>query len=304
MDLRQLRYFTTVCEEESFSRAAQRLHMTQPPLSTTVAALERELGIQLLHRVQHGVIPTEAGRLLALRGAQILRQADDLRDHLRGLGEGSEGHLTVAAAPSFAWRYIPELIRRFSELAPRASLTLIDPTPEITVDEVLRGAADVGAVLTPNFPLFQEMYAGSLHMHPMGELETLAVLPLSWEQGDDPVDALELASYTWFLPPDDPKYPGLRRMVEDLWLSWGAKMPAIQEIATLQTAVPLIAGGLGVTLMPESIREHRHTQVAIRPLQQTVPTTTAALIWAKETEPSPIARRFIELAKGLTQPLR
>ncbi|MBL5972512.1 MAG: LysR family transcriptional regulator [Candidatus Leucobacter sulfamidivorax] len=304
MDLRQLRYFTAVCEEESFSRAAQRLHMTQPPLSTTVANLERELGIQLLHRVQHGVIPTEAGRLLALRASQILRQADELQAHLRGLGEGSEGHLTVAVAPSFAWRYIPEIIQRFTQLAPRASLTLMDPTPEVTVEEVLRGGADVGAVLTLDFPLFSEMYAGSLHMHPMGELETLAVLPSHWGQSDEPVDALDLRSLIWFLPPESPKFPGLRGMAESFWHSLGHEMPVVQEVATLQTAMPLIAGGLGVTMMPESVREHQLNRLVTRPFVQEVATSTAALIWSKEIDPSPIAQRFIGVATALTPPPR
>ncbi|XPP27150.1 MAG: LysR family transcriptional regulator [Leucobacter sp.] len=301
MDLRQLRYFTAVCEEESFSRAAQRLHMTQPPLSTTVAALERELGIQLLNRVQHGVIPTEAGKLLALRAGQILRQTDELGAHLRGLGEGSEGHITIAAAPSFAWRYIPEMIRRFTQLAPRASLTLLDPTPEIIVEEVLRGGAEVGAVVCPDLPLFTAQYASSLHVLPVGELPTLAVLPLSWEKGEEPVDVLELRSLTWFLPEDNPRFPGLRRMAEDLWRSWGLEMPAIQEIATLQTAMPLIAGGLGVAMMPASIREHQLTQITTRPFLQAVPATTATLIWSKEVEPSPIAQRFIDIATDLTR---
>lgn len=301
MDLRQLRYFTTVCEEESFSRAAQRLHMTQPPLSTTVAALERELGIQLLHRVQHGVVPTEAGKLLALRAGQILRQTDELGAHLRGLGTGSEGHLTVGAAPAFSWKYIPEMIRRFTRLAPRASLTLLDPTPEIIVEEVLRGGADVGAVVCPDMPLFASQYASSLHMLIVGELPAVAALPLSWEAGDEPIDAFELQHLTWFLPRDNPRFPGLRRMAEDLWHGWGREMPQVQEVATLQTAMPLIAGGLGVTIMPSSIREVQHTQMTTRPFLQQIPPTMAVLIWPKETEPSPVARRFIDITIEFSQ---
>jgi len=301
MDLRQLRYFVTVCEEESFSRAAQRLHMTQPPLSTTVSALERELGIQLLHRVQHGVLPTEAGQILANRAAQILRQSEDLRTHLSGLGAGHEGHLTISAAPAFSWKYIPAIIREFTRAAPRATLTLVDPNPEVIVEDVLRGGTDVGAVICPDPTLFRSQYADRLNILTVGELPPVLALPLSWEQGDVPVDARELSHLTWFLPKDNQRFPGLRRMTEQLWSSWHHEMPPVQEVSTLQTAMPLIAGGLGVSLMPSSIREFHLSAITTRPLAQKSPPMAALMIWSKETTPSPIAQRFISIATEVTQ---
>lgn len=301
MDLRQLRYFVTVCEEESFSRAASRLHMTQPPLSTTVATLERELGVKLLNRVQHGVIPTEAGTLLAHRAAQILRQTDELRTHMQGLGRGSAGHITVAAAPPFAWRYIPPLLQQFSEVAPQATFTLVDPAPEIVLEEVLRRSVDVGAILAPDFGLFSRMYADTLHICPVAELATHAILPMSWENGDEPVDLLDLHELTWFLPVDNPRFPGLRRMAENLWNAHGKPLPPVQEVYTMQTAIPLIAGGLGVSMLPESVRDYQHSQVTTRPFLQEVERTVAALIWSKETTPTPLAQRFIDLVLNLRQ---
>lgn len=299
MEIRQLRYFTTVCAERSFSRAAVKLHMTQPPLSTSVAALERELGVKLLQRTQHGVIPTEAGRYLALRGQQILSQAEQAETHLRSIGEGKEGHLTVAAAPTFAWEFIPILLRRFTSLAPSADITLTDPGAESAVEAVIRGAADIGIVVTSDAAQLGAMYASELHVLAVLDLPMLAVLPPAWESSPDPLDALELRDQTWFLPSKSSRFPGLGEMFEALWSGWTDAPLRYREVSTLQTAVPLVAGGLGVSLMPATIRQFQHRQIVTRTLVQHVPPMQGAVLWRNDIDLTPVQRRFLDLVVEL-----
>jgi len=295
MDLRQIRYFTTVCAEGSFSRAAQRLHMTQPPLSTSVAGLERELGVRLLTRTQHGVVPTEAGRYLALKGEQILALASQVEGNLRDLGQGRGGHLTIAAVPTFSWEFMPMLLRRFGEVAPTAEISLIDPPATEAVDAVLRGWADIGIVVTTDAERLAKINAGQLRVEKVRDLEVLAVLPMRWADSPDPLDALELLHEEWVIPGPTPYFPGVFELVDRLWREWAGTVPKFRSVHSLQTALPLVAGGIGVSLMPETVLRFPRSQTVVRRLQQAVPPMHAAVIWRDDIELSPLQRRFLDL---------
>ena len=302
MDLRQIRYFTTVCAEGSFSRAAVRLHMTQPPLSMSVAALERELGVKLLERTQHGVTPTEAGRYLALKGGQILSQSSQVEGHLRDLGRGRSGHLVVAAVPTFTWEFMPGLLRRFAEIAPDADIVLTDPAAQDAVDAVLQGAADIAIVVTADSARLGQIHAGQLRVQHVRDLALAAVLPERWATSPDPLDALLLRDEEWVIPVPTPRFPGLYELVEDLWRDWGETMPRIRQVLSLQTALPLIAGGIGVSLMPETVVKFPQSQAVMRHLIQPVPPMHAAVLWRSGVAPSPLQQKFLDLVFELGEP--
>lgn len=295
MDIRQIRYFTTVCAEGSFSRAAAKLHMTQPPLSTTVAALERELGVKLLERMQHGVVPTDAGAYLAARGEQILRQTEDVANYLRGLGEGREGHIRVAAVPPVVWAFVPELLRRFGEIAPNADVTLTDPPPDAAIESVMRGSADFAIVMTGSVERLAEIHRGQLRVMAIRDLPLKAMLPPTWASSPDPLDALSLQDEPWFLPRRVHRFPGLRELVEELWIGWTGFLPTIREVATTQTAVPLIAGGLGVSLLPAALNQYQDPRIVMRDLIQPVPANQFAVLWRSAVDLSALQRRMLDL---------
>ena len=296
MDLRQIRYFTTVCAEGSFSRAAQRLHMTQPPLSTSIAGIERELGVKLLDRTQHGVVPTEAGRYLALKGEQILALASQVEEHLRDLGQGRGGSLTVAAVPTFAWEFMPMLLRRFGEVAPNADITLIDPPAMEALDAVRRGWADVGIVVTTDAEQLARFHAGQqLRVEKVRDLAIVAVLPASWEDSPDPLDALELIDEEWIMPGLTPMFPGIFELVDRLWREWAGIVPKFRYVHSLQTALPLVAGGIGVSLMPETVLRFPRAHTVVRTLKQPVPPMHAAVVWRDDAPLAPLQRRFLDL---------
>ena len=299
MDLRQIRYFVTVCAEGSFSRAAGRLHMTQPPLSTSVASLERELGVRLLHRTQHGVVPTEAGRYLATKGEQILAQTRQVEQSLRDLGEGRAGHLTVAAVPTFSWEYTAQLLRDFAEVAPTAEVLLTDPAAQDAVEAVLQGAADVGIVVTTDVDRLQQLHEPLLHVRRILDLEMVAVLPPSWADSPDPLDALLLRDEEWIVPAPAPRFPGAFELLESLWREWAGVLPSIRQVLSLQTAMPLVAGGIGVSLMPETALQFPRSHTVVRRLKQHVPPMHAAVLWARGSGVSPLQRRFLDIVFAL-----
>src|SRR5215218_1078509 len=99
MELRRLRYFVAVAEELSFNRAAQRLHMAQPPLSNQVKQLEAELGVRLFERTSRGVLLTEAGEFLLDEARRLLAQVEQTVGMVQRVGQGEIGHLTIGFVP-------------------------------------------------------------------------------------------------------------------------------------------------------------------------------------------------------------
>ena len=143
MELRQLEYFLRVASEGSISRAAESLHMTQPPLSISIAKLEAELGRPLLSRESRGVRLTEAGAHFAEQAERILQDIHQLREDMRNNAIGTAGRLSIASVPTITWFLLPQLLRRFVEESPATDVTVADPPPAKVIEMVLGNEADV-----------------------------------------------------------------------------------------------------------------------------------------------------------------
>jgi LysR family transcriptional regulator, benzoate and cis,cis-muconate-responsive activator of ben and cat genes len=126
MELRHLRYFIAVAEELNFSRAAERLHVSQPPLSRQIRDLETELQVQLLQRDRQSVRLTPAGRALLARSRKLVQDAESLKAEAQTIGQGREQELQIGYAPSPTAVVIAEILARHHELSPGARITLHD----------------------------------------------------------------------------------------------------------------------------------------------------------------------------------
>jgi LysR family transcriptional regulator, benzoate and cis,cis-muconate-responsive activator of ben and cat genes len=135
MELRHLRYFVAVAEELSFSRAAQRLHVSQPPLSRQIRDLEDELMVKLLERDRQSVQLTRTGKAILEKARQLIHDADELRTEARKLGQESQEELQIGYAPAPAAALIPQILSRYHALAPRTAITLHD----LSLSEILGG---------------------------------------------------------------------------------------------------------------------------------------------------------------------
>src|SRR4051812_17569214 len=126
MDLKQLRYFLAVAEERSVTRAAARLHLTQPPLSAQLARLEHELGVRLLLRHRRGVDLTDAGLALAVRARRLLAEVEATAEEVTSTGQGRSGRFTLAFVSAIAWSLLPPLLRRFRADRPAGAVRLLE----------------------------------------------------------------------------------------------------------------------------------------------------------------------------------
>src|SRR6478735_5936786 len=126
MDLRSLEYLIAVVESGSMGRAAQRLHLSQPALSTAIGKLERELGVRLLERHRAGVSPTLAGEYLFGQAVALVDHRDQAAIRTRQIGLGTTRGLTISAVRPACWELVPHVLREFAHQFPDASVTLID----------------------------------------------------------------------------------------------------------------------------------------------------------------------------------
>src|SRR5690349_11726060 len=149
MDLKQLEYFLAVAEERSVTRAAVRLHLTQPPLSAQLARLEHELGVRLFVRHRRGVDLTDAGRALAARARRLLAKVDATADEVTRTGQGRAGQVTLAFVSATAWSLLPPLLRRFRADRPDVAVRLVEDGADAVTAHVRERRAELGLVYLP-----------------------------------------------------------------------------------------------------------------------------------------------------------
>ena len=301
MDLRQLRYFLAVAAEGSFSRAANTLHMTQPPLSLAIGQLEKELGVRLLDRHPHGVSCTEAGMFLVTQGTQLLKRTQHIEDQLRDMGRGTAGRLQLAAVPSFSWSYLTPLLNRFAVAAPGSAVELSDPTPQEALNQLLAGTIDIAIVATSNAEALQGAYEDELSVALLQEMPLVAVLPPSFRDAPEPIDMASLMGETWLLPQLYPRFPGLPELVSDAWTTLGRHPSRIRTVSTLQTAIPLVAAGMGIGVMPDSVSQITGNHLVVRRFVQPIKPLQGCLVTSLRHARSPAVQSFIDIALGDTQ---
>ena len=135
VEMRQLRYFLAVAEEKHFGRAAIRLHMTQPPLSQAIQALEADIGAILFARTKRSVALTPAGLALLPEARRILQQASTLPDLVRRAATGESGLLTLAFVSTADYSILPPLLREFREAYPHVQIDLQESTSDLQLEQ-------------------------------------------------------------------------------------------------------------------------------------------------------------------------
>jgi DNA-binding transcriptional LysR family regulator len=299
MDLRTMECFLAVVEEGSITRAADRLHMSQPPLTVRLKTLEAELGVELLHRHGRGVEPTAAGRLFADRARRLLGELDTTAEAVRSVGHGISGHLTIAVGSSVAPSLLASLVGQLSTEAPEVTLSVTDRHDPTVLDLVSHGEAD----------------AGLLHLVPddagtrTRALETAVALrePLvAVLRDDDPAAAAERADLGVLtaeplIAPSRASAPGLHAQLLDAWRANGGDNNRVRETDSTTTALALIQAGLGVTLMPASLADVAWGGLRKLPLRQHHRAVETAIAWRSDAT-SPVLRRFLRIALSTPEP--
>lgn len=311
-DLRQLRYFVTVAEEKHFGRAAARLSMTQPPLSQAIRALEETLGVELFARTKRSVELTAVGADLLPEVQRLLAGAEGLRPLAQSLARGEAGVLSLAFVSTADYGLLPLLLRDFGTRHPRVRLELTEATSDVQVDELVAGRIDAGLVIAPLpsrhatqlswLPIAREPLVIAMSTETAarvaaaagGDANTHADPRAEWL--DTPISLRDVADEPLVIFPRR-LAPGFYDIIMDCYGVAGLAPRIGQEAIQMQTIVSLVSAGMGVALVPQSLRNLRRTGVVYRPLSESVPAIETGLVW-RTAEVSPVLAGFIEIVRA------
>lgn len=296
MDTRLLRYFLAIVEEGAISRAASRLHMTQPPLSAALAQLEKDLGVDLVTRTARGVVPTPAGQALTRYAYELLGSMDDVRERLKRINEGGTGDLRLAVVSPFLWGRLPELLTRFVAAAPEVDVSVSSPAPLDVLDAVRSGKTDLGVLSVTEVAELRERYGHELHVARAGSFPLIAALPPRFAGSPDPFDLTALDGETWIMGRSTLGVASLPEVAREAWRIYRIRPRRERIIESVPTAMPLIAADLGVALVPEPVSTMPGPDVLLRTVTQNLPSLEFAIVWSRKEEPTAVMRRFLSFA--------
>jgi len=264
IELRRLRAFVATAEEGHVTRAAERLGMQQPPLTRLLRALEAELGTPLLRRLPRGVRPTEAGLVLLEEARAVLARATALEERVRQAGRGEAGRLAVGFTSSAALHpFVPGVLRRFRAAVPGVRVELDEAGTAELVEAVLLGRLDAAFVRSPVGTV------AGLQVDPVLDEPMLAALPAGHalaSPGEAPLALAALAAEDFILYRRRAG-PGLYDTILGACRAAGFTPRIAQEAPRLPATLSLVAAGLGVSVVPASMRHLGVADVAYRPLE-------------------------------------
>lgn len=290
IEMRQLRYFIAVAEEMHFGRAAVRLHMTQPPLSQTIMALEAGLGTPLFARTRRSVALTPAGTALLPEARRILLQAEALPELARRAACGASGRLTLAFVSSADYNVLPTFLRNFRSQYPQVQIELREATSDVQLEELLQGQVDAGLLI---LPLPDKSQAALDCLSVLSEPLILAApedLPAL--KGKPSIALADLADMPLIIFP--------RRLAptfHDAILAYFHELgltPRIgQEAIQMQTIISLVSAGMGIALVPQSVSNLKRPGVAYKPLAAATPWIETGIAWRRDNA-SPVLHAFLD----------
>lgn len=260
MELRQFRYFVAVAEELHFSRAAQRLHIGQPPLSLQIQAIERELGVLLLKRDRRKVELTEAGQLFLDQARSALAQAQRAIETAKRAARGEVGTLRLSFTTSAPLVDVfTRSVRAFREACPDIHLELKIKTSQRILDQLLLNNIDLGLVR----PAIHTLLPRGIEAVPVARDRLMLVVPSNHPLALDnaPVPMERLADENFILRPRG-SGAGFYEQVFALCTEAGFSPRITQEAEEATTTLGLVAAGLGITIAPAALQAIRVSDIA------------------------------------------
>jgi DNA-binding transcriptional LysR family regulator len=296
MELRHLRYFIAVAEEGHVTRAAQRLGMQQPPLSQQIRALERELDVQLFRRKPRGVELTDAGVAFLARARVILEEVDRAFATTRRTARGEQGRVVVGFTSSAPFHpFVPRVIRAFREMSPLVSLVLEESGSSELVQGLHNEEIDAAFIRSPVADVV------GLVVRPLLEEEMVVALPAGHllaaaSEADAALPLASLANETFILY-KRPGGPGLYDTIIAACRGAGFSPRVGQEAPRIISTLNLVAAGLGVSIVPASLRRLQMDGVLYRRLSGSSELKAPLILACRHGENSAAVQRFIDLVQ-------
>mgnify|MGYP003576682602 CR=1 FL=1 len=261
IETRLLQQFVAVAEELHFNRAAERLHMAQPPLSQAIRKLESAVGAPLFVRTNRSVALTPAGAAFLVTARSTLRALEEGVAQTQRVAQGIEGHLTLTFINIAPYAPLLRALRDFRHASPGISFTMVEATTQEQVIALEQGRADIGFMRTPA-PSVPHLRVPTVSSEPI-----VVALPAGHRLEAAPTIALELLKEDAFVASPRTLGKGFHDQLISLCHSAGFVPNIVQHGRQMQTLIALVAAGFGVALLPASLATNDRTDVVFRPLQ-------------------------------------
>jgi DNA-binding transcriptional LysR family regulator len=293
LDIRQLKHFLAVAETLHFGRAAESLGMTQPPLSQSILRLEQELGAPLFVRTKRSVALTPFGAQWLAPVRAALEAVNALPDIARRLRDGEAGRLELSFVSTADYSILPALVRRYAALYPDVEIALAEATSDVQIAALLDGQGQAGIIIPPA----EGALPRSLSYRKLVSEPLIAAVPESWllekrlslRAGKLPPAGLIEAPLVIFPRRSAPAFHDL---VLDYYAAHGAQARIAQEAIQMQTIISLVSAGMGIALVPASLRNLARTGVRYVDLLEDAPSLETGLVW-RRGDATPTLSRFL-----------
>lgn len=295
MDVRQLRHFAMVAETLHFGKAAEQLGMTQPPLSQSIKALERELGAALFVRTKRSVALTTFGEQWLHHVREALDSVNALGGMAQSIRKGDAGRLDLSFVSTADYSILPTLVQRFRHAYPAVDLALTEATSDVQIAALLDGKGHVGIII----PNGEAVLPDALVYRKLASEPLTAAVPESWlAEG-------RLALVGKRLPPvaviSSPLIvfprraaPSFYDLVTGYYVACGGQVHIAQHAIQMQTIISLVSAGMGIALVPASLRHLARSGVRYLELEGEVPQLETGIIWRRDDR-TPTLGNFLKL---------
>ncbi len=298
MDIRQIRHFLAVAGTLHFGRAADRLGMTQPPLSQSIKSLEQKLGAPLFERTKRSVALTPFGSDFLPYAQKALGRVDALNGVADAILNGQAGRLDLSFVSTADYSVLPSLVHRFRQLYPEVALSLTEATTDMQLAALSDGRSHAGIIIRGHETELSGFEYRTLVKEPL-----IAAVPESWlTEGrflDGPLAADAVIASPLIVFPRRAA-PMFHDLVTGYYTSHGGTAHVAQHAIQMQTIISLVSAGMGIALVPASLRNLARVGVRYLDLQGEAPELETGLVW-RNGETAQTLQNFIEMSQHLTR---
>lgn len=289
IELRQLKYFLAVSKELHFTKAAEKLNISQPSLSQQIRALEHELGMPLFDRIGKKISLTEAGKILLLHTKTIFREIEQARSAIQDLNGLQHGSLTIGSLLTVVNYLLPPAILNFNKLYPNIELSVLGLRTGDIREKLLQNELDIGITFLP----VQDKEIVSL---PLYKSELTLVVPTGHTLTErSHISIVELQDYPLILLP---KNFFLTELITSHCQQFDFTPKPILEISTMESLVQMVSKGMGITVLPKPYIDFlQNTNIQALKIKDPTPTIDIGLIYRKDKYMCAATQAFIEQLK-------
>lgn|ERR1700722_5622854 len=291
MELRHFRYFVAVAEEENVSRAALKLHVSQPGVSRQIQDLEDEVGFQLFERSAKSLKLTGAGKVFLAEAKSVLQHADDAVKKARAIAGGTNGEINVGYAPSLTVQILPPMLRAFQGEFPHVRVTLHDLSSEEMLAQLGEKKLDLALTARTSGKMLRGLsfvelarYATCVAMSPQHPLARSRALTLP-QVAREPLIGMTRKDY-----------PDYHNEIGKLFAAAGCKPRFVEEHEGGTGLIAAVEAGRGIALVPSSLQCVVGARLKLIPLKPALPPIPVGAVWLKDNQ-SQLVEKFIAASR-------